>query len=467
MNDRERLDALQEYETLRNHYKLFFYEPYPKQKEFHDLGKTCRARTLFGANQSGKTLSAGFETAMHLTGIYPDWWRGRIFVKPIRCWAAGISGESTRETAQRVLAGGIGQIGSGAIPKNSIVNVKMSRGVPDALDTILVQHSTRGISQLTFKTYEKGREKWQGDTLDLVWFDEEPPIDVYTEGETRVAATNGIVMMTETPLLGMSDVVRLYLDDTTGLRKYVTMTIEDALHYTPEERLERISRYLPHERDARAQGKPMLGSGAVFPFSEDMVACEPFKIPAHFPIINGLDFGWDHPTAAVQLAWDRDGDILYVTHSYRQNHVTPAIVSAAVRRWGKVPTSWPHDGLQHDKGSGEQLAQQYREEGLEMISVHATFPDDRGNGFEAGIFEMYDRMQTGRLKVFNTNREWFDEFRTYHRKEGIVVKERDDLISATRYAMMMLRYAEASEDRPKPPDRYERVKKKLHSWMAA
>lgn len=468
MSDIEKLAALQEYEQLRSDFKLLFYKPYPKQKAFHDLGKTSRARCLFGANQSGKTLSAGNEVAMHLTGIYPEWWDGKRFHKPGRWWAAGISGESTRETAQRVLCGGIGQIGTGTIPKQNIFSVKMSRGVADALDTVLVNHAVGGISQLTFKTYEKGREKWQGDTLDGVWFDEEPPVDIYTEGETRTAATNGIILMTETPLLGMSDVVRLYLDDSSGLRQYVTMTIEDAEHFSPEERAERISRYLPHERDARAMGKPMLGSGAVFPFSQDMVSCEPFEIPKHWPRLNALDFGWDHPNAAVQGAWDRDNDVIYVVRTYRQSNVTPVVTAAAVRNWGTwVPTAWPHDGLQHDKGSGKQLAQLYREAGLEMLSEHAQFPDDRGFGLEAGLLEMYDRMQTGRLKVFLPSVEWFDEFRTYHRKDGIVVKERDDLLSATRYMMMCIRFALPGEAAPKSYDRYSKIRKRVASWMTA
>ena len=47
---------------------------------------------------------------------------------------------------------------------------------------------------------------------------------------------------------------------------------------------------------------------------------------------------------------------------------------------------------------------------------------------------MLDRMQTGRWKVFSTCRAWLEERRLYHRKDGVVVKERDDAISASRYA---------------------------------
>jgi hypothetical protein len=115
--------------------------------------------------------------------------------------------------------------------------------------------------------------------------------------------------------------------------------------------------------------------------------------------------------------------------------------SASIRPWAAwLPYAWPHDGLQHDKGSGEQLAKQYRDQGLKMLGQRATF-EDGTNGVEAGIAEMFDRMQTGRLKVFSNLNDWWEEFRMYHRKEGLIVKQSDDLMAATRYAVMMRRFA--------------------------
>jgi hypothetical protein len=105
--------------------------------------------------------------------------------------------------------------------------------------------------------------------------------------------------------------------------------------------------------------------------------------------------------------------------------------AASIKPWGGwIPCAWPHDGLQHDKGSGEQLASLYKDQGLNTLPERATF-EDGGNGVEAGVIEMLDRMQTGRFKVFSHLKEWFDEFRLYHRKDGKIVKERDDLLSAT------------------------------------
>lgn len=226
------------------------------------------------------------------------------------------------------------------------------------------------------------------------------------------------------------------------MSRHVTrMTIADAEHYTDEQRAEIIASYPAHERKARANGIPTLGSGRVFPVDEDDIKVEAFSIPAHWPRIGGLDFGWDHPFAASLLAWDRDADTIYVANSFGQRETTPVVHAAALRPWGDwIPWAWPHDGLQHDKGSGEALASQYRAQGLNMLETMATF-EEGGNGVEAGVSEMLDRMLTGRWKVFSHLEDWFAEFRLYHRKDGQIVKLNDDRLSASRYAMMMKRFA--------------------------
>lgn len=231
------------------------------------------------------------------------------------------------------------------------------------------------------------------------------------------------------------------------MTRHVTrMTIHDAEHYTKEQVEEIIASYPEHERDARAKGIPVLGSGRIFPVSEESISVDPFKIPSHWAQVNGFDFGWDHPQACVNLAWDRDEDVVYVCKAYRAKATTPEIAAIQIRAWGDwIPGAWPHDGYQHDKGSGKELAAQYRDAGLNMLYEHATHPEG-GFGVEAGLMQMLDRMKSGRFKVFTTLHEWFEEFRLYHRQDGKVVKEYDDLMSATRIGMMMLRFAETPED---------------------
>ena len=467
----EELEAViaKELERRVSQRRLTDYRPYPKQREFHEAGASFRQRLLMAANQVGKTWAAGFELAMHATGEYPDWWRGRRWDRAIVGWAAGVTGESTRDNPQRILLGRPGAWGTGAIPKSALLDTSSSRGLADAVDTIQVRHVSGDISSIQLKSYEKGREKWQGETLDFVWFDEEPPEDIYTEGLTRTNATSGMTLVTFTPLLGMTNVVSRFLLEKPSGTHVTTMTIEDAEHYTNEQRLTIIASYPEHERKARTQGIPQLGSGRVFPIDEDELRCEPFAIPSDWPQLAALDFGWDHPSAAVKLAWDRDSDCIYVTACHRAKQQTPVLFAGAVKPWGAwLPWAWPHDGLQHDKGSGIQLAAQYRSQGLRMLGVHAQF-EDGSNGLEAGIAEMLDRMQTGRLKVFAHLADWWEEFRLYHRKEGLIVKERDDILSATRYGVMMRRFAEVQNKRmdartsqPQPMRRGDSL-----SWMGS
>jgi phage terminase large subunit-like protein len=411
-------------------------------------------------NQLGKTIAGGFEAAIHATGLYPEWWTGKRFDKPTIGWAAGVTGETVRDSVQRVLMGRPGEFGTGSIPFASIVGHSTSRGIADLLDTIEVQHKSGGVSRIGLKSYEKGREKWQAETLDWVWFDEEPPADIYTEGVTRTNATKGIVWMTFTPLKGMSEVVKRFVLDKSPDRHVTQMTIEDAEHYTPEERARIIAGYPEHEREARAKGIPVLGSGRVFPVTEESIKEPQPSIPKHWPRIVGLDIGWDHPTAAVWMAWDRDADIVHLTDCYRVKEQTPVVHAAAIKARGDwIPVAWPHDGLQHDKGSGVQIAEQYKAQGVCMLPEKATFSDG-SNGVEAGVTEMLDRMKTGRFKVAEHLNEWWEEFRLYHRKDGQIVKEGDDLMAATRYALMMLRFAKTnSESIPE-------FRAKDYAWMA-
>lgn len=451
--------------------KLSDYRPYAKQAEFHAAGASFRERMLMAGNQLGKTLSAGYETAMHLTGRYPDWWVGKRFDHPVRWIAGSESTELTRKGVQRILLGppeNRNAWGTGAIPKDCIIgNPAMRQGVPDSVASINIKHISGGQSNIQLQSYDQGRSKWQADTLDGAWLDEEPPADVYFEVLTRTNVSLGPIYVTLTPLLGVSDVVkRYYIDETPGTH-LTKMTIDDAEHFTPEARASIIASYPEFEREARTQGIPQLGSGRVFPLNQSSITCQAMPIPPHWVRIGGIDFGWDHPSAGVLIAWDRDSDVIYVTHAYRAREQTPVMFAGAIKPWGDFIYAWPHDGLQHDKGSGEQLAKLYKAQGLKMTPERATF-EDGSNGVEAGIQDMLERMQTGRFKVFHHLTDWLEEFNLYHRKDGLIVKERDDLLSATRYAVMMRRFAKTQEQmKPKKRAYVPEAPGTANAWMGA
>jgi phage terminase large subunit-like protein len=461
-----RLEALKAQRAAEN--KLAHYRPYPKQAAFHEAGAKHRERLLMCANRFGKTMCGSAELAFHLTGDYPEWWRGKRFDKPVRAWAAGVTAETTRDVLQEKLIGPPfreAEWGTGMIPKAAIAGVAASRGIPAAIDTVSVRHVSGGLSSLQFKSYERGREKWQGAALEVVYFDEEPDEGIYSEGLTRTNETGGIVFVCFTPLLGMSTVVGRFLSSSSAShpdRAIVTATIDDAPHFSAEDKQRIVASYAPHELEARTKGVPVLGSGRIFPVKEEMLAIEHRDFPNHWPRIIGCDFGWDHPFAAVELVWDRDTDTVYVSRCYRVREATPVSHAAALRPWGKIPIAWPRDGRRETlEGAGIALAKQYQAQGLDMLDTHAQF-EDKSISIEAGIADMLIRMETGRFKVFKHLTDWFDEFRLYHRKDGRVHKEGDDLMSATRYAVVMLRYARTSVP-PKPRRRALR----LGGWQAA
>jgi len=426
------------------------YAPYAKQKLFHAMGCTFNEVLFIAGNQLGKTLAGAFEMAYHLTGMYPIWWTGRRFSGAIRAICGSESNELTTKGIQRNLVGKPEDEmdwGKGAIPYDCIVSTTKKAGVPYALDSIIVKHVSGGNSVLKFASYDQGPSKWQADTVDLVWLDEEPPHDVYSEAVTRTIARNGYVYMTFTPLKGVSSVVKqFYPKPDNPYRNYVNMGIYDVEHYSAERAQQVLAQYPAHERDARGFGTPMFGDGMVFSMNVDSVIVRPFVMPSHFRKLAAIDFGWNHPTAVVEIHWDEFNDVIYATNCYRAKEKTPPMVYAATKHWlGDTKVAYPHDGLQHDKGSGEQLAVLYKKAGFNMTDVRAT-DDSGGHGLEATILEMVDRFDTGRLKIFTTCIELIDEIRQYHRVKGQIVKDDDDAISALRYAIMMKRYSSATRE---------------------
>lgn len=191
---------------------------------WHDPLPTCpadcdgsphRYRLTLSANRTGKTEGiGGYETSLHLTGRYPDWWAGHRFDRPIRAWTAGKKNETTRDIIQTKLFGrvvGRGSMksveGTGLVPGDEIGQMTWKRGVSDLIDTVAIRHVSGGWSTLGLKSYEQGRGSFEGTEQDLVWFDEEPPLDVYVEAGVRLMTTQGHMLLTFTPLEGMSQVV--------------------------------------------------------------------------------------------------------------------------------------------------------------------------------------------------------------------------------------------------------------------
>lgn len=435
-------------------FKIKKYRPYPWQKDFHAAGADNPERMLMAANRVGKTISAGCEITYHLTGDYPDWWEGRRFLSPTLVWTGSPTNETSRDIVQAELLGGMGEkLGTGWVPHGRLVGTPKTRqaGVKDVVDSFHVRHASGGLSTCNLKTYEMGWQKWQGTAPHVVWLDEEPnDYMIYSEAQTRVLTSKGVILVTFTPLLGVTDLVQHFQEGhgTNGI--YLKgASWRDAPHLSEEDKARLAASYRSHERKARTEGIPMMGEGAVFPIVDEEITVAPFKIPDHWARIKGCDFGIDHPAAGAEIAIDRDQDVIYVIDCYRKAGETAPYHAAWFNKANRdVPVSWPHDGMNREKSGGRTLADAYRSHGVNMLSKSARYPkvpgeDEKGGAqpVEPIVDEVLTRMQTGRFKVFSNQGEWFEEKRSYHRKDNIIVARRDDILKATFYAVMMRRYA--------------------------
>ncbi len=189
-------------------------ELYPKHmKVFADTNHPDEVTEVafIAANRLGKTIVGVYCVKCWMTGIYPDWWPGRVFDGPTNGYCAGDTGETVRDILQLELLGEPGAIGTGMLPADSIIKTTPKSGIPDAVKDIYVRHEpTGGTSHAVLKSYDQKRKSFQGTGKHWILNDEEPPIDVYTEELLRLMTLNGVLLNTFTPLSGLSEVVLSY-----------------------------------------------------------------------------------------------------------------------------------------------------------------------------------------------------------------------------------------------------------------
>lgn len=441
----EFLLLLEEKERRAKYRKLFSYYPdegplrrelYPKHLSFFKGGVNKRERLMLAANRIGKTEGVGgYEMTLHLTGKYPAWWTGRRFTRPIKAWAAGESGKTVRDIVQAKLLGEPGAQGTGLIPNDAIVSTTAKGGVPNAVDTLFVQHESGGVSQLIFKSYDQKRKAFEGTEQDVIWLDEEPPLDVYVECLMRTMTNNGMLMLTFTPLLGLSETVMTFLpggkldERIEGSKLVVMATWDDAPHLSKKDKEELWASIPPFQRDARSKGIPQLGSGAIYPVPETDVVIKDFPIPEHWPRGYGMDVGWNR-TSVGWHAWDRENDIVYRYGEHYRGQAEPSVHADSIRARGEwIPGVCDPAARGRSQQDGNQLIQMYKDLGLDL-----EFAD---NSVEAGIYQVWQRMSSGRYKVFSSCQNWISEYRLYRRDEdGKIVKQNDHAMDDTRYFIM-------------------------------
>lgn len=429
-------------EALNTH-KIALYTPYDKQAALHKAGKDHNIRAFFAGNRCGKSYAGMMEDTYHLTGLYPDWWEGHRFTRPINMWAASDTSTTTRDILQKGLLGdSLEEIGTGTIPLD-LIDIKSVIKIPNgtgAIDSVRVKHASGGYSKLAFKSYEQGRAKFQGTNQHWIHLDEEPPQDVYTECVTRTANVKGKVLLTMTPLSGVTPLMDRFMNGVDGKplpsTLYLTATWEDNPYLSEDMKETLKGQYLPHEIEARTKGIPSIGEGKVYPVLEDNVKFTPTGFPPHFIHTFGMDFGW-YDTSVVIAAYDKDTDILYIYDCYKEgaDHKTPRSPAEHYASFPAIARNvkgvCDPSGGGTGQATGEQARKQYEELGMTLVSAD--------NARDSGILEVLQRLQSGRLKIADTPNmdKWWHEFRNYARTRSSTGKvnysKNDHLMDATRY----------------------------------
>lgn len=436
----------------------FSRDRYVKQLEFYELGASYRFRALLGGNGAGKTLCGGCELVYHATGEYPDWWAGYRYETPIKAWVAGDTINTVRDIIQPKLLGDEGAMGTGLFPAKSIFKVVYRQNGNGAIDWMLIRHKSGGLSKVRFKSYDQGRKTFQGEDVHFIWLDEECPIDIYTEcvHRFRGSTRDGRLILTFTPLKGITDVVKLFVPQFSGSasrsdshessRTFVLCGWEDVPHITEAEKRERLANTLAYEREARTRGIPSVGRGRIFTVEEEFFVVRPFAIPPSWPVIYGADFGFgaegdeNTGTAVVWGAWDRTSDTCYLFDEYFRHQAPPAVHATAVKARGE----WMQ-GVGDYSGKtmeGEKTIDLYKQLGLKIINADKSV--------YAGLQLMTQMLNEGRLRVFSSCQKWLEEYRLYSFNERQeVIKQRDHLMDATRYLLMADRHRATIRPIPK------------------
>ncbi|MEE8209022.1 MAG: terminase family protein [Nitrosomonadaceae bacterium] len=454
----------------RDNLAIFQYNNfYTWQKEFCKNTRDYHESCLCAANQIGKTYLGTTIDAFHLTGDYPEDYEGHQFSFAPLLWALGHSLDKTRDLLQTALFGRYanGAFEGGLVPKDKILNHESAGGVSNAMRTVRVRHVNGGTSTIQFWSYSQGQQALMGDVVDWFHIDEEPRDQtirpqVLTRTINGDKGKGGRGIYTFTPENGRTELVIKFMDEPSASQCFMQKGWLDAPHITKEKRERMIEQYPAHQRDMRTKGIPMLGHGRIYDLSEEFITCEPFDIPDHWFVIGGMDFGWDHPQAHIQLVEDRDTGTFYIVNAYKASKISANDAWGAVKPWQDgVPIAWPHDGLQHEKGRDDAVQQKkhYQTAGFPMLPNHATHPPYSKDGkqkpggisVESGVYDIHDLMRKGQWKVFRGCRGFIDEYNQYHRDDkGKIVKVMDDILDAARYAYMMRRFSKRKGDILKP-----------------
>jgi phage terminase large subunit-like protein len=443
--------------------QLRYFRPFGHQIKFFSTGHSER-RGILAANRIGKTVSTCFETAYHLTGQYPDWWPedAKRFNKPVTVMVAGEGWQQVAMVLQAELLGSNDvkmdeQLGTGAIPRDCIRFETMRNDGANCIG-VEIKHVSGSNSYLLFANYTQEVRQMQGFKLNLAVFDEQPPDDFFSEIVTRTATTQGQVLCSFTPLKGLNGLVSKFWNHEEGY-EHIRVSWDDVPEYDPwgepfllmSTRLQLERDYLPHERDARRNGVPVMGKGAVFQIRNwptYKTGDFDFRNTQGIERIIALDLGLVNDKTVISLmywhpyeqeAWlhhqivvtgmEEANPTNYINHLMRPEVFgTPIVLPADATTQGRYTMS---------ALSIRQLFEQYE------LNVHPepimNPADDQGrrtNHKSFGINVMRQMLELGTLHVNENCTHFLKEAQNYFVDTHGRFSDPDDAIDSARYALL-------------------------------
>ena len=432
--------------------KLKYYKPHPKQELFHKCCK--RNRWALGGNRTGKTEVGAVEAVWYARGNHPY----KDIDRPMSGWVVSLTNEVQRDVAQQKILS--------YLNPNWIKGIKMREGRADdyengVIDFILVESIHGGLSTIGFKSCDQGRERFQGTSKDWIWFDEEPPLEIYQECVMRTLDCQGHIWGTMTPLKGLTWVYdTIYLNEKDDPEVwYIAMSWEDNPYLSAEE-VQRLTLTLSDEElEARKHGRFVALSGLVYKeFKEDVHVIEPFPVPREWQDNISIDPGMDAPLCALFFAVDHDGTVFVVGEHYRSgwniNQHMRAIEELAYeldwKRDVRDHLSCIMDAAadQHSLQNEKSVAEIFRECGM---NVNTNVNKSKWAGIQTVKQYLepkphYDEQRWAngkpKLLIFSTCTNLIKEIKSYRWKENPTggkeepIKKNDHAMDALRYYIM-------------------------------
>jgi phage terminase large subunit-like protein len=486
------LQLVQEKNRRLREHKIDFFEPYPWQKEFAEATSLYAECAAFKGNRVGGTIIGAAMAVYHATGLYPEWYKGKRFECPTRGLIITVDFGQQKRGAQRILFGfrelgyGVGPITDSEgkfqpapmMPKDMIISTTQSREEPGSISEACIRHVPTGLhSYISFMSQKQSQDTLMGDELHWIWMDEFPENErMYTQAITRIETSRDIIFVTATPEHGRNDITARYLDQKPRDEEGMPMTYHrfvhkrEGLHFSEEEIKRIIARCPPNERKFRIEGKPVYGTGLIFPTPNEELIVPWEDLPPLYSCrhIVGLDPGYSDYGALVWMMCDDMDDTWYVWDCERLRGQKPREIAHLIRVQDRVigeghgyktPVSWGHDANHINPTSGTSIRNMLREEEVYMLprQAHNSFAADEKNSVWPGIQYISQMMSGGKLKISSHPKLrplWEEKDLYYTNDEGKIPKKserRFDLIDALRYGLIMGKYAQPVRSRAQGP----------------